>query len=85
MYVCGQITSLCFSASGDTIAVGLIHGQIYFYSYKGLKYETVMECKNRRGKFSMGCKVTSVCYRRTLKNTKLNTGNYGMVASSLHR
>eukprot|EP01036_Dinobryon_divergens_P028727 gene28727-37721_t len=70
------ITSLCFSASGDTIAVGLIHGQIYFYSYKGLKYETVMECKNRRGKFSMGCKVTSVCYRRTLKNTKLNTGNY---------
>jgi hypothetical protein len=47
MYICilspFQITSICFSPDGTTVAGGLIHGRVYFYDlidFDQLKYKT---------------------------------------------
>lgn len=58
---------MCFSPDGQTIAVGLIRGQIYFYEYEGMKYKTQMNCRNRSGKYKHGTKVTGMCFTSTRK------------------
>lgn len=39
-----------------------MNGQVYFYNYEGLKYLTQMNCRNRRGKFKRGSKVTGLTF-----------------------
>ena len=61
-----QITSICFSPDGKTVAGGLIQGKVYFYDlvdFDQLKYKTQMDCRNSGGKYSRGTKVTGMCYR----------------------
>jgi uncharacterized membrane protein YgcG len=69
-----QITSICFSPDGKTVAGGLIQGKVCFYDlvdFDQLKYKTQMDCRNRSGKFSKGTKVTGMCYRP--QNTAYST------------
>ena len=56
---------MCFSPDGSTVVGGLMNGQVYFYNYVELKYITQMNCRNRRGKFKKGTKVTGLSF---LKN-----------------
>ena len=42
-----------------------MNGQVYFYNYEGLKYLTQMNCRNRRGKFKKGTKVTGLSFLKT--------------------
>jgi hypothetical protein len=65
VYVYLQVTSVCFSSDGLTVVGGLMNGKVYFYNYEGLKYLTVMECRNRRGKFKSGSKVTGLSFYRS--------------------
>jgi WD40 repeat protein len=62
-----QITSICFSPDGKTVAGGLIQGKVYFYDlvdFDQLKYKTQMNCRNAGGKYSAGTKVTGMTYRQ---------------------
>eukprot|EP01038_Epipyxis_sp_PR26KG_P009525 gene9525-12831_t len=56
------ITSVCFSPDGQTVAGGLMNGQVYLYEYEGMKYLTEITCRNRSGKYKNGTKVTNICY-----------------------
>ena len=52
-----------------------MNGQVYFYNYDGLKYLTQMNCRNRRGKFKRGTKVTGLTFLKSDDdghNTPLN-------------
>jgi hypothetical protein len=42
-----------------------MNGQVYFYIYDGLKFATQMYCRNRRGKFREGTKVTGMTFYQT--------------------
>jgi len=58
-----HITALCFSHEGERLVVGLATGQCVIYSCDLLgkiNYITRIDCKNRRGKFSAGRKVSGV-------------------------
>ena len=54
------ITSVAFSPDGGYVAAGLFQGQVFFYHTEGLRYHTQIECRNRRGKFKAGRKVTGL-------------------------
>lgn len=56
---------MSFSPDGSTVVGGLMNGQVYFYNYEGLKYLTQMNCRNRRGKFKKGTKVTGLSFLKT--------------------
>ncbi len=55
------------------LIVGLYHGQVLFYSFDSttLKFLTQMDCKNRRGEYRYGKKITGISFFRTEdKSTK---------------
>ena len=56
---------MCFSADGQTVVGGLMTGQVYFYNYEGLKFFTQMDCRNKRGKFKRGSKVTGLTFLKS--------------------
>ena len=58
--VTALITSVAFSPDGGYVAAGLFQGQVFFYHTEGLRYHTQIECRNRRGKFKAGRKVTGL-------------------------
>jgi len=56
-----HITSLKYSPSGSVLLAGLYRGQCIVYQFdakKKLTYLSRVDCKNRRGKFSKGKKIT---------------------------
>ncbi|CDW88776.1 wd repeat-containing protein [Stylonychia lemnae] len=58
-----HITALCFSNEGERLVAGLATGQCVIYSCDLLgriNYITRIDCKNRRGKFSAGRKISGV-------------------------
>lgn len=57
------ITSACFSPDGKLALAGLFTGQVVFYHSDGLRYYTQIDCRNKRGKFSKGMKVTGLEWR----------------------
>eukprot|EP01083_Nonionella_stella_P071189 191090_1 len=57
-----MVTSATFSPSGDKCVAGLFNGQCIFYQTNGLKYFTQVDCRNRRGKYSKGRKVTGLSF-----------------------
>lgn len=74
-----QITSICFSPDGKTVAGGLIQGKVFFYDlvdFDQLKYKTQMNCRNGGGKYSRGTKVTGMCYRN---QNNINNPAFGEV------
>lgn len=56
------ITSGVFSPLGDRIILGLAHGQCFIYELEDttLRFITQISCKNRRGIFSKGKKITGI-------------------------
>ena len=71
-----QVTSVCFSPDGLTVVGGLMNGQVYFYNYEGLKYLTQMNCRNRRGKFKKGTKVTGLTFLKIDNESANATHSY---------
>jgi hypothetical protein len=71
-----KVTSVCFSADGQTVVGGLMNGQVYFYNYEGLKYLTQMDCRNRRGKFKRGSKVTGLTFLKNEDDGSNTPHNY---------
>jgi len=66
-----HITTIKFSPSGSIILAGLYHGQCIVCQLdnkKKLTYLTQVHCKNRRGKFSKGKKITGFTF---LSNTEV--------------
>eukprot|EP01083_Nonionella_stella_P194901 718462_1 len=56
------ITSAVFSPKGEHCVAGLYDGQCVFYNTKGMTLRNSMECRNRRGKYASGRKVTGLQY-----------------------
>jgi hypothetical protein len=56
------ITAIKFTACGERLYVGLVNGDVIFYDSTGdkLKPLKVVVCRNKRGKFAKGRKVTSI-------------------------
>ena len=55
------------------MASGLINGQVYFYESEGMKYVTQMDCRNKKGPYSTGSKVTSVLFTsQTVEDNNFN-------------
>eukprot|EP00475_Leptophrys_vorax_P043343 TRINITY_DN8318_c0_g1_i2.p1 TRINITY_DN8318_c0_g1~~TRINITY_DN8318_c0_g1_i2.p1 ORF type:complete len:561 (-),score=116.19 TRINITY_DN8318_c0_g1_i2:211-1785(-) len=54
------ITSATFTPDGRYVAAGLISGQCVFFRSENLSYYTQLDCRNRRGKFAKGRKVTGL-------------------------
>ncbi|PHJ23088.1 wd g-beta repeat-containing protein [Cystoisospora suis] len=52
------VTAISLSPNGAVLAVGFRNGTIAFYDAKTLKFRYEIDCKNRKGKFSKGRKVT---------------------------
>ena len=69
------ITSACFRPDGTMVVAGLIHGVVVFLHYDGLKFYTQVECRNRRGKFRKGCKVTGLQWSTKNDSTLLVSTN----------
>ena len=53
-----------------------MNGQVYFYNYEGLKYLTQMNCRNRRGKFKKGTKVTGLTFLKIDNESANATHSY---------
>ncbi|PFH37733.1 hypothetical protein BESB_000750 [Besnoitia besnoiti] len=54
------VTAISLSPDGAVLAVGFRNGTIAFYDAQTLKFRYELDCKNRKGKFSKGRKVTSL-------------------------
>lgn len=58
------ITAGLFTPSGDSAIIGLAHGQCMIFDYQKedpkLRFLTQFNCRNRRGIFSKGKKVTGI-------------------------
>ncbi|KAL8436897.1 hypothetical protein Efla_002095 [Eimeria flavescens] len=54
------VTALSISPNGGVLAVGFRNGSISFYDARTLKFRSEVDCKNRKGKFAKGRKVTSL-------------------------
>ena len=56
------ITAIKFTSCGERLYVGLVNGDVVIYdsTQSKLKLLKVVECKNKRGRFSNGRKVTSI-------------------------
>lgn len=58
------ITAGTFTPSGDSAVIGLAHGQCMIFDYDKedpkLRFLTQINCRNRRGVFSKGKKVTGI-------------------------
>ncbi|KAL8270036.1 hypothetical protein Esti_006028 [Eimeria stiedai] len=54
------VTALSISPNGGILAVGFRNGSISFYDARTLKFRSEVDCKNRKGKFAKGRKVTSL-------------------------
>jgi len=72
------ITAAKFTPDGNTIAAGLMKGQVYFYMTEGMKYYTQISSKNRRGKLSDGRKVTGLDFFRINPQLPSNFAVNGM-------
>jgi len=59
-----KITALTFTKDGRKLIVGLLHGQLVIYQIekKKLNYCTTIDCKNRKGKFKAGRKITGLTF-----------------------
>ena len=57
-----RVTSCCFRPDGNMVCAGLMNGVVVFLHTNGLKFYTQVECRNRRGKYKKGRKVTGVVY-----------------------
>jgi WD40 repeat protein len=57
-----MVTSACFTPDGSMIVAGLYHGQVFFYTYDGMRYYTQIECRNRHGQHKQGRKVTGLAF-----------------------
>jgi WD40 repeat protein len=65
MQTCDCITAIQFSENGKRIVVGFSSGSCMVYSCDSLgrlNYITRIDCKNRRGKFSSGRKVSGIVF-----------------------
>lgn len=60
-----------------------MNGKVYFYNYEGLKYLTQMNCRNRRGKFKRGSKVTGLSFYRSDDDVENPPQGYGYPFNSL--
>jgi len=59
------VTAAKYSLDGKLIIVGMMKGQVYFYSaVNGLRYFTQIACRNRHGSKKDGRKVTGLQFRR---------------------
>ncbi|CAG9316688.1 WDR44_2 [Blepharisma stoltei] len=59
----GEITSICYSPSGEFLAVGIDKGQVVLYQGRSdhkLRLGTTLICRNRRGLLSGGKRVTGL-------------------------
>ncbi|ESS31872.1 WD domain, G-beta repeat-containing protein [Toxoplasma gondii GAB2-2007-GAL-DOM2] len=54
------VTAISLSPNGSVLAVGFRNGTIAFYDAQTLKFRNELDCRNRKGKFSKGRKVTSL-------------------------
>lgn len=56
------VTAARFTSCGERLYVGLVNGDVVIYdsTQEKLKLIKVVVCKNKRGKFSKGRKVTSI-------------------------
>lgn len=75
-----QITAVAFSPDGNTVAGGLIQGQVYFFEYETLKHLTQMDCKNHAGRYKRGAKVTGLAYlpfKPHLAGAAASSASYG--------
>jgi WD repeat-containing protein 44 len=61
-----RITSVSFDADGDMVVAGIAKGQVVFFTYNedGLRYNTKLECKNRRGQYHLGTNITGLSFFR---------------------
>jgi len=66
------VTCTTFSKNGKFAIAGLYDGQCFFYSTHGhrLKYVTAIECRNHKGKYRKGRKVTGLQYLNADTNNK---------------
>lgn len=46
------------------VAAGIAKGQVVFFTYNedGLRYNTKLECKNRRGQYHLGTNITGLSF-----------------------
>uniref|UniRef100_A0A6A7FQZ5 WD repeat-containing protein 44 n=1 Tax=Hirondellea gigas TaxID=1518452 RepID=A0A6A7FQZ5_9CRUS len=70
-----MVTSAAFSSNGEHCVAGLFDGQCILYSTDGLKEFTRIDCRNRRGKFSNGRKVTGIQFAPTARKLLVTTND----------
>jgi hypothetical protein len=56
------ISTVSYNASGSMAAAGLINGHVYLYKTEGMKYYTLLECRNTSGKYRKGSRVNSILF-----------------------
>ncbi len=77
----GPISAVSFNPSGKMIAVGLLDGICLFYHHavshktSSLQYHTQIECRNRRGKFRTGRKVSGFVWRKNGEELLISTND----------
>mmetsp|Transcript_1632 Transcript_1632/g.4511 ORF Transcript_1632/g.4511 Transcript_1632/m.4511 type:complete len:654 (-) Transcript_1632:312-2273(-) len=77
-----------FSPAGDRVVAGLMYGQVFVFHFdaNGLRYFTQIECKNRKGKYRNGTKVTGIEFVRNGANPhtaqRAAGGQYNMLVTT---
>lgn len=67
------VTSSCFSPDGRFAVAGLADGNCIVFKFKNLEHYTTITCRNRRGKYSGGCKVTGLEFHGDGKHLLVTT------------
>jgi WD40 repeat protein len=77
----GPISAVSYNPSGKMIAVGLLDGICLFYHHtvshktSTLQFHTQIECRNRRGKFRTGRKVSGFVWRKNGEELLISTND----------
>ena len=69
------ITSAAFSPDGKMAVAGLFFGECVFFNSEKLNYKTQIECRNARGKFAKGRKVTGLEFSQDGKQLLVTTND----------
>lgn len=56
------VTAMAISPNGKLLAVGLRSGRVSVYEARSLRFCTEVDCRNKRGKYATGRKVTGLCW-----------------------
>lgn len=67
------ITALAISPNGSFVVAGLITGKCVVYRLPSLSHYTEIDCRNKRGKFSSGRKVTGLKFESSGRHLLITT------------